>query len=274
MSNFKIGDKVKCVRADFGQYINEGEIYTVKEVRRGCFGGTYVVLEEIDLEHSYELERFELVVDTPQPKFKAGDKVKTPYGEFEVLWVGNLFYSGKQGYVCYKEGFSGHSAKETVGPNVFDNTKHKGQCWNFMEDELELVVENNCKQTPKNYRELTPDTLIDISIDGNEFKVTLGDLIHTEHLLGISTGKYGYNIWKVFNEVLDKEKTLLNNQVYSRNETFEQQRELIKIYFIDKEKEAKKQALKEVIEKQSEEIFKLEQVLSELEQKFATLDES
>jgi len=200
-----------------------------------------------------------------KPEFKVGDKVKTPYGEFEVLWVGNLIYSGKQGYICYKEGFDGHSATATVGSDVFENTKYKGQCWNFIEDELELVDKDSCKQTQKNYRELTPDTLIDISIDGNEFEVPLGDLIHTEHLLGVSTGTYGYNIWKVLNEVLDKEKTLLNNQVYSRNDTFEQQRELIKIYFIDKEKEAKKQALKEVIEKQREEISKLEQQLIALD---------
>ena len=150
---FKAGDKIKCVRADIYHYVDEGEIYTVKEYIRGYLGVTYVVLEEIERDHSYNIDRFELVVDTP-----------------------------------------------------------------------------------KNYRELTPDTLIDISIDGNEFEVPLGDLIHTEHLLGVSTGTYGYNIWKVFNEVLDKEKTLLNNQVYSRNDTLEQQRELIKIYFIDKEK--------------------------------------
>lgn len=179
---FKVGDKIKCVRADFGQYVDECKIYTVKNIIQGRFGGTYVVLEEIESYHSYDIDRFELVVDTP-----------------------------------------------------------------------------------KNYRELTPNTLIDISIDGNEFKVPLGDLIHTEHLLGVSTGIYGYNIWKVFHEVLDKEKTLLNNQVYSRNDTFEQQRELIKTYFIDKEKEAKKQALKEVIEKQRKEISKLEQQLIALD---------
>ena len=201
-----------------------------------------------------------------EPKFKAGDKVLTLHGEFEVLWVGNLTYSGEQIYVCYKEGFVGHSAEAAIGSNIFENTKYKGQCWNFSEDELELVVKENCKQPHKNYRELTPDTLIDISIDGNEFKVPLGDLIHAEHLLGVATGTYGYNFWKGFNEVLDKEKTLLNNQVYSRNDTFEQQRELIKIYFIDKEKEAKKQALKDVIKKQREELSNLEKVLSELDE--------
>ena len=208
-----------------------------------------------------------------KPKFKAGDKVKTLYGEFEVLWVGNLFYSGKQGYVCFKEGFSGHSAEATVGSDVFENTKYKGQCWNFSEGWLELVVEDTCKQTPKNYRELTPDTLIDISIDGNEFKVPLGDLIHAQALIGVGNGKYGYNIYNALKDVLDKEEVNYNSHDYEYVDTADAQEALFKSYFIDKEKEAKEQALKELIEKQREEISKLEQVLSELEQNFAALDE-
>ena len=202
-----------------------------------------------------------------KPKFKAGDKVKTLYGEFEVLWVGNLFYNGVQGYVCYKESFDGHSAEATVGSDVFENTKYKGQCWNFSEDKLELMFEDNCKQTPKNYRELTPDTLIDISIDGNEFKVPLGDLIHAQALIGVGNGKYGDKLYNALKDVLDKDGVIYNSHEYDYVETFHAQEALFKSYFIDKEKEAKKQALKEVISK-------LEKELSELEQKFATLDES
>ena len=200
-----------------------------------------------------------------KPKFKAGDKVKTPYGEFEVLWVGNLFYNGIQGYICYKEDFNGHSARATVGSNVFENTKYKGQCWNFSEDGSELVVEDNCKQTPKNYRELTPDTLIDISIDGNEFKVPLGDLVHAKALIGVSSGKYGYNIYNALKDVLDKDEVIVNNHVYEYIDTANAQDSLFKSYFIDKEKEDKEQALKELIEKQREEIAKLEQQLIALD---------
>ena len=200
-----------------------------------------------------------------KPKFKAGDKVKTPYGEFEVLWVGNLLYNGIQGYVCYKESFDGHSAKATLGSDVFENTKYKGQCWNFSEDELELVVENNFKQITKNYRELTPDTLIDIRVDGNEFKVPLGDLIHAQALIGVGNVKYGYNIYNALKDVLDKEEVNYNSHDYEYVDTADAQEALFKSYFIDKEKEAKKQALKEVIEKQREAISKLEQQLSALD---------
>lgn len=198
-------------------------------------------------------------------KFKAGDKVKTLYGEFEVIWVGNIPYTEEQVYVCYKEGFDGHSATATVGSDVFENTKYKGQCWNFIEDELELVVEYNCKQTPKNYRELTPDTLIDISIDGNEFKVPLGDLIHAQALIGVGNGKFGYSIYTALKEVLDEGEAIYNNHEYEYVDTSDAQKALFKSYFIDKEKEAKKQALKEVIEKQREEISKLEQQLIALD---------
>ena len=194
-----------------------------------------------------------------KPKFKAGDKVKTPYGEFEVLWVGHLFYNGIQGYVCYKESFDGHSAKATLGSDVFENTKYKGQCWNFSEDELELVIENNFKQTPKNYRELTPDTLIDISIDGNEFKVPLGDLVHAKALIGVASGWYGGLVYKALKEVFDKEEVIYNSHEYEYVDTADAQQVLFKSYFIDKDKEAKKQALKEVISKLEKELSELDE---------------
>ena len=123
-------------------------------------------------------------------------------------------------------------------------------------DDFELV-----KQTPKNYRELTTDTLIDISIDGNEFKVPLGDLIHAKALIGVANGKYGDKLYNALKDVLDKDGVIYNSHEYDYVETFHAQEALFKSYFIDKEKEAKKQALKEVIEKQREEIAKLEQQL-------------
>ena len=196
-----------------------------------------------------------------KPKFKVGDKVKTVHGEFEVLWVGNILYTEKQVYVCYKEGFNGHSAKETVGSGIFENTKYKGQCWNFSEDDLELVDRDSCKQHAKNYRELTPDTLIDISIDGNEFKVKLGDFIHAKALLGVSNGKYGYELFASLTDVFDNDSFITKCHEYDYINTSISQNSLMKTYFIDKEREAKKQALKDVIEKQREEISKLEQEL-------------
>ena len=191
-------------------------------------------------------------------KYKIGDKVKVvslpicldnkdaPIGsEGIVVGTGNNPY-----YKVKSDSFT-----------IFG--KEKKEYWYFDEENLELVVE----QTLKNYRELTPDTLIDISIDGNEFKVPLGDLIHAKALIGVSNGLYGYSIFKALEKVFDKDCVIINNHKYSLIHTADAQEALFKSYFIDKEKEAKKQALKDVISK-------LEKELSELEQKFATLDES
>ena len=65
---------------------------------------------------------------------------------------------------CYKEGFNGNSGVGYFG-NKYVRTKYKDQCWWFRENELKLV---ETKEQPKiNYREMSPDTLVKVSIDGN-----------------------------------------------------------------------------------------------------------
>ena len=59
-SKFKIGDKVRCVEASQGQWIEVGEIYTVE-----CVNCVYIHLEEIVAQHSYHESRFELVSEKP-----------------------------------------------------------------------------------------------------------------------------------------------------------------------------------------------------------------
>ena len=66
MSKFKVGDKVRCVEADQGQWIEDGEIYTVKE----CKYWEYVQLEEIAERHSYHESRFELVSEKTKPNYR------------------------------------------------------------------------------------------------------------------------------------------------------------------------------------------------------------
>lgn len=270
---FKVGDKVKCIDANLKTYLKQGDVYTIKQVIKNSFG-EYLMLEEIKEDHDYDVIRFELVEDiSKQPKFNIGDKVSTIYGEFEVLWVGVNEHSGKELYVCYQKGFAGHSAIATLRGNDYRDTIYENQCWCFEESDLELVKQPEPDEQPvvKNYREMKPNNLIPISVDGNEFKVPLGDLVHTEHLLGKSTGTYGYTLWNKIHETIDKDNTLLNSNVYPKNTvTFELQKDLFKIYFIDKEKEAelsaKKQSLKESIDKKLEEISKLEKELYSLDE--------
>ena len=91
MSKFKIGDKVRCVEADQGHWIEVGEIYTVK-----CVDREYVQLEEIAEKHDYYESRFELVSETKlnYREMKPTDMVKVCIGgnEFEVP-LGDLVHA-------------------------------------------------------------------------------------------------------------------------------------------------------------------------------------
>ena len=92
MSKFKIGDKVRCVEASQGQWIEVGEIYTVKE----CKYLEFVKLEEIAEQHNYHESRFELVSET-KPNYREmqpTDMVKVCIGdnEFEVP-LGDLVHA-------------------------------------------------------------------------------------------------------------------------------------------------------------------------------------
>ena len=92
MSKFKIGDKVRCVEAYQGQWIEEGETYTVKD----CIEREYVQLEEIAERHNYHESRFELVYETKlnYREMRPSDMVKVCIGdnEFEVP-LGDLVHA-------------------------------------------------------------------------------------------------------------------------------------------------------------------------------------
>ena len=117
-----------------------------------------------------------------QPKFKKGDMVETPFGLFEVLDMKN-----NGGIFSYKEGFDGHSGESYFG-NKYLRTKYEDQCWWFDEDKLKLV---ETKEQPKiNYREMSPDTLVKVSIDGNEFEVSLKELLIVSDITGRIIGDH------------------------------------------------------------------------------------
>lgn len=91
-SKFKIGDKVRCAEADQGQWIEVGEIYTVK-----CVNCEYIHLEEITEKHDYHESRFELVSEKTKLNYremKPTDMVKVCIGdsEFEVH-LGDLVHT-------------------------------------------------------------------------------------------------------------------------------------------------------------------------------------
>ena len=105
--------------------------------------------------------------------------VETPLGLFEVL------DSYENNFFCYKEGFNGHSGVGYFG-DKYVRTKYKDQCRWFDVNELKLV---ETKEKPKiNYREMSPDTLVKVSIDGNEFEVPLKELLIVSDITGSITG--------------------------------------------------------------------------------------
>ena len=139
-----------------------------------------IKVEGLDEVSPYQ-SRFELVEETNKPKFNVGDMVETPLGLFEVLDIyENIFF-------CYKEGFDGHSGKSYFG-NKYLRTKYKDQCLWFCKNELKLV---ETKEQPKiNYREMSPDTLVKVSIDGNEFEVPLKELLIVSDITGSIIGDH------------------------------------------------------------------------------------
>ena len=92
MGEFKIGDKVRCIEASQGHWIEVGEIYTVK-----CVDREYIQLEEIAEKHDYYESRFELVSEKTKLNYremKPTDMVKVCIGdnEFEVP-LGDLVHA-------------------------------------------------------------------------------------------------------------------------------------------------------------------------------------
>ena len=92
MSKFKVGDKVRCIEADQGHWIEVSEFYTVK-----CVDREYVQLEEIAEKHNYHENRFELVSEKTKLNYremKPIDMVKVCIGdnEFEVP-LGDLVHT-------------------------------------------------------------------------------------------------------------------------------------------------------------------------------------
>ena len=124
---------------------------------------------------------------------------------------------------------------------------------------LELYVEN------RNYREMNPNDLITISIEGIESEVPLGDIVHAIAILGVTNGYHGARIWDALRKPFD-------------TECFVQDMDTV-VEFRDKEKEAidyffqpyygkqqEKDELKTLIAFKMEEVDALVEQLNQLNQ--------
>ena len=264
---YKVGDKVKIVSlqsegrgccmdvvGDIGEIIEYDSSDILKYKVKIEDGGRWW-WEESNLELIEDVKPNTIKEDTEMnatkventtPKFKKGDKVTSvdnyELGVFEVL----AYSSG--GYCCYQKGFQGHSGNFSLGAETFVGTEYEAQCYWFLESDLEIV------EVSKNYREMTPNDLITISIEGIESEVPLGDIVHAVAILGVTNGYHGARIWEALRKPFD-------------HEGFVEDMDTV-VEFRDKQKEALDYFFKPYYDKQQQEkdelktliAFKMEEV--------------
>ena len=128
------------------------------------------------------------------------------------------------------------------------------------EDCLELCIE------PRNYREMSPNDLITISVDGIESEVPLGDIVHTVAILGVTNGYHGSRIWKALCKPFDTECFVqdLDTVVEFRDKQKEALDYFFKPYY-DKQQQEKDE-LKTLIASKMEEVDALVKQLNQLNQ--------
>ena len=177
-------------------------------------------------------------------KFKKGDK---------VIRVGDTSATGVEFGKVYTvdnpSSHSGHSGHSGRYEGELHNHVTLVEVESTPSDKyLELYVEQ------RNYREMSPNDLITISVDGVESEVPLGDIVHAVAILGVANGYHGARIWKALRKPFDPE-------------CFVQDMDTV-VKFIDKEKEALDYFFQPYYDKQQQEkdelntliAFKMEEV--------------
>lgn len=157
-------------------------------------------------------------------KFKKGDKVvRTGDTSAEGVEFGEVYTvdnpSSHSGYYWGEL----HNHVTLVEVESTPSDKH-----------LELYVEN------RNYREMNPNDLITISINGVESEVPLGDIVHAVAILGITNGYHGARIWEALRKPFDPEGFVgdMNTVVEFRDKQKEALEYFFKPYY-DKQQQQK-----------------------------------
>ena len=135
-----------------------------------------------------------------------------------------------------------------------------GGCWWWEESNLELI------EVSKNYREMNPNDLITISVDGIESEVPLGDIVHAVAILGITNGYHGARIWEALRKPFDPEGFVQDMDTVV--EFRDKQKEALEYFFqpyYDKQQQQKDE-LKTLIASKMEEVDALVKQLNQLNQ--------
>lgn len=102
---------------------------------------------------------------------------------------------------------------------------------NVVNDTVDSTVNPKTLRTPQDYRELSPDTMIKIVVDGHEGEVPLADLVILKFLLGRCNGTYlssTHDLLKRFNSCFNGE---LVKNCWDCNNVSSYQDELIAKFF-------------------------------------------
>ena len=275
---YKVGDKVKIVSlqsrgrrdcrnvvGDFGVVvdIDSCDRRLPYEVKIEC-GGRYW-WEESNLEliedtkpntsevietNKEETEVNATKVETTTQKFKKGDK---------VIRVGNTSATGVEfGEVYTVDNPSSHSG--CYGGELHNHVTLVEVESTPSDKHLELYVEQ------RKYREMNPNDLITISVDGIESEVPLGDIVHAVDILGITNGYHGARIWEALRKPFDSEGFV--EDIDTGVEFKDKQKEALDYFFkpyYDKQQQEKDE-LKTLIVSKMEEVDTLVKQLNQLNQ--------
>ena len=264
---YKVGDKVKIVSlqsegrgccmdvvGDLGEIIEYDPSDTLKykvKIEGGDWWWEESNLELIeDTKPNTSVGETEMnatKVETTTPKFKKGDKV-IRVGDTSAIGVefGKVYTvdnpSSHSGY------YWGESNNHVTLVEVESTPSDKY---------LELYVEN------RNYREMSPNDLITISINGVESEVPLGDIVHAVAILGVTNGYHGARIWEALRKPFDPEGFIQDEDTVV--EFRDKQKEALDYFFqpyYDKQQE--KDELKALIAFKMEEVDALVKQLNHL----------
>lgn len=202
-------------------------------------------------------------------KFKKGDK---------VICVGNTSALGVEfGEVYTVDNPSSHSScydgelhnhvtlvevESTPNDKVLELYNHV-----ILEEVESMPIDNHlvlCIEK-RNYREMSPNDLITISINGVESEVPLGDIVHAVAILGVTNGYHGARIWEALRKPFDSEGFVedMDTVVEFRDKQKEALDYFFKPYY---KQQQEKDELKTLIASKMEEVDALVEQLNQLNQ--------
>ena len=288
---YKVDDKVKIVSlqsegrgccmdvvGDIGEIIEHDSSsilkYEVKIEDGGCWWweeSNLELIEDVKLNTIKEETGMNATkVENTTPKFKKGDK---------VICVGNTSAEGVEFGEVYTvdnpsshSGFYGgelHNHVTLVEVESTPSDKHLELYNHVALEEVEsMPIDNHlvlCIEK-RNYREMSPNDLITISINGVESEVPLGDIVHAVAILGVTNGYHGARIWEALRKPFDTECFVqdMDTAVEFRDKQKEALDYFFKPYY-DKQQQDKDE-LKTLIAFKMEEVDALVKQLNQLNQ--------